>query len=203
MLPKWFREKHKDAYENMKLNGYSRLISNFDIYKTLKAVLENDYSSGVAKVSKNNPGVSLFQEIPESRDCDSAGIPAHWCICGKSQEIPTDDPRAIRAGEILIKTINNILNQDKRDLCIQYKDFTVKEAKLKLPSNDIAITLRTKPIVANFRSTIRLQDDELFITNIERLDTYARFVKCLEGGTQDQRELVPLTCVCKDSVNLP
>ncbi len=202
ILPPWMREKYKQSYNNLKLNGAHRMISAFDIYRTLKSVAFKQYNPiPNPKVDKNKPGIMLFSEIPESRDCEHAGIPAHWCVCGRAKEIPTDDPRAIKAGEILIKSINKILSNGGEDLCITYKDFIIMEAALKLPSNDITITLRTKPFAATFRTTIRLQDNELTITNLERLDTYSRFSKCIKTGN-DERALLPLSCICKDAVNL-
>ncbi len=197
IFPKWFQEKYKSSMDNLRLNGAKRLTTNFDIYKTLKGILNRDYSPpSLGTIDENSPGINLLSAIPETRGCKEAGAPEHWCACGSYITIPHDDPRAVKAGEVMIKGLNAIIKM-AQNKCVEYKEFTIIESKVKLPSQDISLTIRTTPVIANFRSTIRPNAKELIISNIERLDTYFHVVKCLEETKQ--HELLPMTCVCKDA----
>ena len=53
-------------------------------------------------------------------------------------------------------------------MCAEYKDFTVEEAKIKIPHNDtVTVIETTKPVFAVFRSTI-----QPVITAAEIMDEY-------------------------------
>ncbi|CDW60921.1 DUF229 domain containing protein, partial [Trichuris trichiura] len=77
ILPPWFEETFRTAVRNVVKNG-NRLTTPFDLHATLKSLL-NFPPPKVGNL--RNRGISLFSEIPESRDCANAGIPLHWCSC--------------------------------------------------------------------------------------------------------------------------
>ena len=189
----------------MKLNAQNRILSSFDGWRTLKAILNKEYIiPKQQKVEKHQLGMSIFSPIPETRDCVNAGIAEHWCACGSTKEIALHDPRAIKAGQILINSINGMLNEGNFNKCTLFRDFKVTDAKLIEPSNDIRISIKTEPIPADFRSTIKLQNQkDVIVTNIERLDLYERFVKCLKEEAHTSKfHILPLTCICKDSISI-
>ena len=143
-------------------------------------------------------GISLMQPIPESRDCKGAGIPSHWCSCGSYVSIHSDDKRCRKAGEILINSINSYTSH-AREKCVEYRDFTVKEAKIKMPNNAIMIVIETKYSNAHptFRSTIQLAETEPVITEIERIDTYGDQSMCIKQDKSTDMTLIKL-CLCKE-----
>ena len=163
----------------------------------MKSIIHNEIHSSTS-VDKSLPGLSFFWPIPEDRNCERAGIPEHWCACGSYVDIPHNDARARKVGELLIQSINQITTL-KEDLCIKYNDFVINDARMKLPSGDILVVIQTKPVIANFRASISIGASNPVITNIERLDKYAGVVKCL-ANTKHRDELLPKTCICKDAV---
>ena len=195
--PQVLKDKYSESYNNLVHNAKHRLVSPLDIWKTMKSIINNNIQPNPPN-ERSSPGMSFFSPIPEDRTCQQAGIPEHWCACGSYVEIPHSDPRARKVGDILVQSINKITSLQE-DLCIKYLDFTIKEARVKLPSNDILVVIRTRPVTANFRASISIGAENPVITTIERLDKYAGVVKCL-ANTTHRDELLPLTCICKDAV---
>ena len=60
-------------------NNQHRLITPFDLHETLHSVL--DIEEAKKPVNYSSRGISLLQEIPANRTCDSADIATHWCTC--------------------------------------------------------------------------------------------------------------------------
>lgn len=86
VFPKSFKSKYPLAIRNFKRNS-RRLTTHYDIYETLKDLVEiNENSLLNEKLKKRSNelmeragatlprGMSLFVEVPEQRTCDSAGI---------------------------------------------------------------------------------------------------------------------------------
>lgn len=78
LFPEWFLAKYPKFHKNLLINQY-RLTTPFDIFETLKEVLE--LSTGSPVVGRPSPGISLFMEIPVNRTCEDATISAHYCAC--------------------------------------------------------------------------------------------------------------------------
>ena len=193
--PKGLKNKYPQAYSNLLFNSKNRLTSHFDIWRTFRDILNKEFTKSSSQVEKTKYGISLMQPIPDERDCEGAGIPSHWCACGSYVTISSGDPRSHKAGEILVNSINAQLSQ-VGDVCLTYKDFTVVEAKLKVPSNDIEIIIETKPLKAVFRSSIRLTENQPIITAIERMDRYGEKSACIRGIRSTNMVLIKL-CICK------
>ena len=196
MPPKKFIEQYPQAYANLVFNAKNRLTSHFDVWRTAKYLINKEYlNSNTAEKTKY--GISLMEKIPEDRDCEGAGIPAHWCSCGSYVSISNKDPRAKKAGEILLNSINSYTSKF-RDMCFEYSDFTVKEAKVKMPNNDILVVIEMKMAGASpqFRSSIQLRENQPVITAIERLDSYGDQSMCIKHRLGSDMVLIKL-CVCK------
>ena len=161
-------------------------------------MIHKEHLKPSSQVEKTKYGISLMQPIPDERNCEGAGIPSHWCACGSYVTISNSDPRSHKAGEILVNSINAQLSQ-VGDVCLTYKDFTVVEAKLKVPSNDIEIIIETKPLKAVFRSSIRLTENQPIITAIERMDLYGQKSACLKENRSSDMVLLKL-CTCKSFI---
>ncbi|CAH1973518.1 unnamed protein product [Acanthoscelides obtectus] len=79
-VPSWFQQAFPEKYENLKKNS-RKLTSTYDFYMTLQDVLamSTDYQ---VKNSRACPScTSFFNEIPEVRSCQEAGLPDVWCAC--------------------------------------------------------------------------------------------------------------------------
>lgn len=85
VFPKSFKRKYPLAVRNFRRNS-RRLTTHFDVYETLKDIanLDGDVISN-DKVKKRSEdlkerggtmprGISMFNEIPNDRTCDYAGI---------------------------------------------------------------------------------------------------------------------------------
>ena len=196
--PKKLKEQFPEAYSNLVFNAQKRLTSHFDIWRTIQYVINKEYLT-YAKVKDVKYGISMMQPIPENRDCAGAGIPSHWCSCGSYVSISKDDKRCRKAGEILVNSINSYTSH-VREKCVQYRDFTVKEAKIKMPNNAITIVIETKYSHAanpTFRSTIQLGETEPVITDIERIDRYGDQSMCIKQDRSTDMILIKL-CLCKE-----
>ncbi len=206
IVPPWFRERHKKEYSALKLNGNHRLTSHFDLYTTLQYLLNKGYTSnsrGVeGYIDPSDIGVNLFTEISQERTCEKAGIHAHFCACGSQVSIPNTDPRAFKAGQLLINGINSIL-EETHGKCVRYEKFSVTSAYVMLPSQDIMVSIRTRPAQALLRSTVQLNGGKITLFGLERLEAYAPVTQCLAdhhdralaNGTVVRRRYA---CICKD-----
>jgi hypothetical protein len=72
-FPEWFRSKYREAFHNFRLNA-DRLTCPFDLHPTFLDILDFT-GAGIGNITKR--GISLFKEIPKSRNCVSAGIETH------------------------------------------------------------------------------------------------------------------------------
>ena len=201
--PQVFKEKYHNAFNALVFNANHRLTSQFDLYHTLKGVLHKDYLPGHKDTSTNSRyGTTLFRVLPPERTCDQAGIPSHYCACGRKIAISNNDRRALKAGKLLIKGINSIL-EGTQGKCVIYNKFTVTSANLVLPSNDIMLTIATRPERALLRATIRLSGGNVTLYGIERLDSYADVTSCVSGfqeeaAVRNGMERRVVACICKD-----
>ncbi len=199
-----FKEKYKTAFKALAFNAKHRMTSQFDLYHTLKSVLHNDYLLERADLASNSRyyGTSLLRVLPSGRTCEQAGIPSHYCACGSKVPISNSDPRALKAGELLIKGVNSVL-ESTQGKCVVYNKFRVTSANLVLPSNDIMLTIETRPERALLRATIRLSGGNITLFGIERLDSYADVTSCVSGfqeeaAVRDGMERRVVACICRD-----
>lgn len=104
-LPESIRTKFPRLDLNLNSNR-NKLLSPFDIYATLRHILN------YPDKKPENVGLSLFQNIPEDRDCAASGIPEHYCPCVQLRKIPTAHLHVRKAATGLVARINKILNAD-------------------------------------------------------------------------------------------
>ncbi len=201
IFPKWFREKYKAAYENLQFNGANRMTSQFDLYRTMRGILDKNFENPDSYYNpKKHFGVNLLAKIPEERTCEDAGVTSHFCACGSKTPISPTDPRALKAGQILVNGVNKLL-EGTNGACVSYKDFFVKEANLVFPKEDIMLTIQTRPVRAVLRTTISITGSDVTLFNIERLDAYAPVSSCMNdehAGYKDGELRRVVACVCKD-----
>ena len=203
ITPKWFQNKYKTAYNNLKFNGRERLTSHFDTYKTLKAIMNAEYKHPpeVSMVDEAHPGVSLFQPLPEWRGCREAGIPAHYCLCESFTPLPSDDPRIIQGATAIMNSLNQKL-EPAGDLCVKYTQFHVNISKITTTGDALSIILKTVPYPGNFRAYVKVAGGSYTVHDIERLDNYRDLSSCLDKLAEKRvfTHDTPLAsyCVCSD-----
>ncbi len=206
IVPPWFREKHKQEYSTLKFNSKHRLTSQFDIYTTLQYLLNKGYVTNTrgteGYTDPSTIGLNLFTEISQNRTCAKAGVEANYCACGSQVSIPNTDPRALKAGQLLINGINAFL-ETTNGKCVKYEKFVVTSAYTVLPTQDIMVSIRTRPAQALLRSTVQLNGGEITLFGLERLEEYTPVTQCLAdnndrslaNGTLVRRRYA---CICKD-----
>ena len=199
IFPKWFRERYTTTFENFKFNANERMTSQYDLYYTLKAILNKDFTNPHSQYDpESHYGMNLLAKVPESRTCDQAGVSSHFCVCGTKTKLKNTDPRAIKAGKIFISGVNKLLNSVK---CVRFKKFDVTEAYITYPKEDILLTIDTKPVRATFRTTLSLTGREVTLHDVERLEHYANVTSCLKEDKAKLQDGVVgkiLVCVCKE-----
>lgn len=146
-VPKWFREKYPNKYENLLINR-NRLTSPYDVHVTIKRLLDEDYDDGVSKpISKACPNcISLFEKVPWDRGCEEAGIEPQWCMCPNFKKLEVADPAAIEVGHYLFQYILN----------------RTKELMVKDKVDERLCAKRTfNKIVRSYRSIAQLNDSQV------------------------------------------
>ncbi|XP_015929493.2 uncharacterized protein [Parasteatoda tepidariorum] len=214
-IPKWFLKQHPDIERNFFVNQ-DRLITLFDIHATLKHLLHLDQDF---MEDKDEYGLSLFNEIPETRTCEDAEILQHWCPCTSFDPVPLNNLTVVNAAEEIVKHINKML-LPYADVCrtLEVKEITdalrglpndivlkfigqegvVENARIAIGQapptlGDYLITLRTQPGDAMFEGTVRY-DEENNITSvldISRINMYGKQSWCIDSPR------LKLYCYCK------
>lgn len=119
-FPDEFKREYPTAYDNFVENANGRLVTPFDIYRTLRHLIELQQGSAELPVppNPNHPkrALSLFTPISVNRSCADAYIEPHWCSCLQWTRLQQFDNRAIRAAITVTDQINR-LTVNYRDIC--------------------------------------------------------------------------------------
>lgn len=122
-FPERFQTAFPKEYKTFVTNSKGRLVTPFDINRTLRHILELQRGEGVPPPpNMRHPGraLSLFTAISENRSCANAYIEPHWCSCLQWTDIKSFDNRAIRAAITVTDHINK-LTLNFREICAQLK----------------------------------------------------------------------------------
>ena len=135
LFPKWFLEKYQHIHNALKVNS-RRLTSNFDIHETLLDILNRNFKFHSSRKA-HHKGTTLFAPVPFNRNCEEAGVPAHYCLCYPFKSLKISDKLAQIAGKHLLNNINTF-TQKARDLCVFYHSAKVLSAQVheKFLQND-------------------------------------------------------------------
>lgn len=85
MLPPWFADQ-ENRHKLMRINQ-QRLVTGLDLYRTLQGIRLAGQSTDTTWVDevedeRSKRGIDLqHSEVPETRNCIDAEIPATWCQC--------------------------------------------------------------------------------------------------------------------------
>ncbi|KAK5646627.1 hypothetical protein RI129_005091 [Pyrocoelia pectoralis] len=167
VLPKNYRYLYPEAFANIKRNIKS-LTSPFDLHETLKDLLD-PFSLKRTLISKrisnrkgNERSYSLFEPIPSTRTCETAGISAHHCTCQISTAINKSDSVVINAANFTVNYLNHQLHGYAG--CAKLTLSEIYSARIHSAGNDIksdiysddfTIMFRTVPGNGKFEATIR------------------------------------------------
>lgn len=175
-VPKWFQDKYKKEYENLKTNS-KKLTSTFDLYMTLQHLLELSNSNYSVTASKACPNCSsFFNELP-TRNCKEAGIPVEWCTCnGYLTPLHENEELVVNAVQYILSDIKNHLIRKKvNHLCEELSLVKVKSAgKSEYKDHEglhyLFLNFITKPF-ADFTVTLRYKENEnkILFNNIVRI----------------------------------
>lgn len=204
LLPEWFKDKHKPAWNNLILNQ-NRLTSQFDIYKTLADVLS--YPESIDGKSSNElsgrKGTSLFSKIPYSRTCAEANIPTNYCTCHEYSIIPKDGDIVKLMSRFILDRINSITKKF-RDLCSELRLQETLSASVRAGQSEslnnqgpsmYIISVQLVPGQGEFEAAVwydpRTKGTQL-IGDISRINMYNNQSHCVHHRN------LKYYCYCKD-----
>jgi len=87
-----------------------------DLYDTLKNLLELELNTEQIESLRNKRSTSLFKSIPASRNCDTAGVDPHWCLCLKRTELKVD-ASLVKIAQVFIEYLNEEILSGHLDNC--------------------------------------------------------------------------------------
>lgn len=213
-FPKWFLDSHAEIKNNLILNQ-GRLTTPFDLHEMFVDIYQ--MMSGNKKYIRTPYGISLFREISDTRNCKSAFILPHWCVCHDYKKLNLHSYMASRAAKAVIAAVNNITSQH-RSFCEELRLDVILDARVSKPENDllrykelkdgafentitferytdsyekIMVTVRTVPGKAEFESTVRKIRSDFKVFDVSRINIYGNQGDCVNDA--DLRKY----CFCK------
>ncbi|KAH8263475.1 hypothetical protein KR044_009337 [Drosophila immigrans] len=202
LYPPWLKQRFPQAMANLELNA-KRLTTHFDLHATLLHLLDmrqlrapqlQMQADELRDIDSTLPrGISLFLPVPVERNCEQAGIAAHWCTCHQREELPTNDGRVQRAARYLVRLINDrlVAHSQCRTLYLN----SILQAFIAAPHRkllkdldtdyavDITLRLQTKPGLGVFESTVRMSGYASALTGtISRINLYGSQSYCINDS---------------------
>lgn len=200
LFPPWFKEKYPEAWKNLNTNT-QRLVSNFDFHVTLGDILARAYENNFTSMPTMPHGQSLFQEIPDNRNCEDATIPEHYCTCERSKQVEANHPRLRKAAEFVVNQLNygmeafpgciklHVADVVRGRLGQNRKGVRPDEAKTKT----ISVVFTTLPGNANMEATVRQYEDNFELTaDVSRINKYGNQSHCISDPFYARY------CYCRD-----
>lgn len=200
-LPANFKKAFPHLYKNLQ-NNSNRLTSPFDVHKTLGHILDLN-----SEPDKSGIGLSLLQNIPETRTCTEAGISPEWCMCNMYVEIDTSEMIVKQAATVIVSEINQRVKEDSQgDLCVELKLSTIVDAyllqKTRREVGEITqayrVSVRTEPGHAHFDAHLA-HNEETKSMSVQGLIT--RQTRYHEQSHCVQHPITKLYCFCKDMLS--
>lgn len=129
-IPTWLKKERPDIVQALEANK-NKLTSPFDIYMTLKNILEFSkpelenfppyYAAGCQLCQ------SLFKEVKIERSCNMAGIPVEFCSCENNGEF-CDKKMSFEIGNIVINHINAMIRKHNKNSKVLCRYIDIKSA---------------------------------------------------------------------------
>ncbi|EDO40187.1 predicted protein, partial [Nematostella vectensis] len=136
-FPDWFRVKYPKFSSNLAENT-QRIISPLDVHATFMHILKYPHNPSKSDLTR---GTSLFEHIPESRECIHAGIPDHFCPCVIWKPVPTAHPHVQLGAHLTLHQINKLLTQrnEVKSLCHGLELDQILNAVQELPNKKMVL----------------------------------------------------------------
>ncbi|KAK2140947.1 hypothetical protein LSH36_1199g00017 [Paralvinella palmiformis] len=132
-FPERFKIQYPHLIKNLMKNR-KRLTTPFDIYETLKSVL-NIYNAE-KPIKYSDRGISLLNVIPANRTCTSAEIELNWCTCMEIENISVTDKTVQQAATFAVSYINKLLYVIK-EKCYELTLKYILDAKKAYPNEQV------------------------------------------------------------------
>ncbi|ALC40374.1 maker619 [Drosophila busckii] len=194
LYPSWLDAAFPLAMSHLRSNAHS-LVTTFDLHVTLKDILLLPLlgdrhvaarADALSKLDSQLPrGISLFLPIPQQRDCQTAGILSEYCSCHKLSSMASADPRAQRAAQYMVKSINKLISNEP--LCQRLRLQRLEVAYLYDSANnqrefEVKVRLFTRPGGGQFEGTTRFLDNTLALNgDIQRTNKYGNQSYCIQN----------------------
>lgn len=166
VLPNWFKNRFPNFYKSLYTNR-NRLITPFDIFKTLKHLMDiQNYSN------EKGRGLSILREISLNRTCENADILPHWCTCATEEHLSITDEVVIEVANKFTEKLNEKLADFKQCEILKLKK--VISATKIIPSDDILKYIKTSHV-----------EDKHEIKFGDRVSTYIDYQLMLQTSPGD------------------
>ncbi|KAH8273935.1 hypothetical protein KR044_004404, partial [Drosophila immigrans] len=205
-VPPWYRQKYPEVARALDLNR-RQLSSPFDLNLAFKHLLQMLHPRLRFYQQECSACVSLFNVLPQNRNCRQAGIPEHWCSCEPYKQVPQTE-REQELARLVVYRMNQYLvkrNHEKQCYHLKIRKLLLVERRqyfnddgLEVPSADRLDTYRlkftTKPNGGLFRATLSASEDASMVVVheefISRLNSYRKDAHCI------QDRLAKKFCAC-------
>jgi hypothetical protein len=209
--------KNTDLARNARRNR-DKLISFFDIYKTLKHFLyyhqnhqkSDDDSFGQSFWNvRSLRGLSLFKEIPSNRSCRDALISNRFCNCFKQnlitiEQLQLETGQSLSSIEMVIIDHINSMTAKYQHLCEMYRNiekFVTINKSFKNNSIVYKLTIIMEKFHSWFDVTLNWESNKSYLTiygDSVRLDAYGNQADCLNSQLNDNSiSKIKNFCYCK------
>lgn len=195
ILPDWFKKKYPQVIMNLKGNS-RKLTTPYDIHETLKAIIDEDYSTDPIF----RRGISLFRSIPSNRTCSVAGISIHLCTCHTFVPVNVKNLTVIYAAQYVLTHIRTLLKG--RSECASLVLAKISSAtalddgfvKRQTKKNHYSVVFQTQPGGGVFEATVgcgNCFDDFEMAGPISRHNLYKYQCGCIDDA------VLKMYCFCK------
>lgn len=193
-IPEWYKSAHDKDYTNL-LNNADKLVSPFDVYKTLSHVLHGDDMKEPLGCETCH---SLLDEVPSDRSCADAGVSPHWCACHDLVELPVSRSTTEYWAQLVVDAINTKIEQDRElelgYICAALRVRDVLYMRKKLNATEYVVGVQTEPGGAHFEATVVLKRGyvDRVEDSISRLNEYGTESHCAKKPSSK------IFCYCVD-----
>lgn len=197
-FPEWFYKLHPNIKSNIEYNAHAHILTTpFDIYETLKDILEANYN-GVQRHFTSRSQSHLYK-LPTNRTCKTASVPDKWCTCLQKTELDQKGDLAFNVSAFVVNHLNFIL-ENASDLCqkiklskilyVQKINFDkIAEGENVTLLDTFRVGIKTNPFNATFEAIVRANSTNgKFISYVDgdiiRTSYLAGLSDCVNNNTK-------------------
>ncbi|XP_070390755.1 uncharacterized protein [Dermacentor albipictus] len=200
VFPPWFLQQNPRFATALKLNQ-RRLATHFDMHATLLQLLE----SGMPRTVTRH-GQSLLHELPVTRTCADASVPAQFCACVETEAFAVNHPLSLKVAHFVVASVNTLVGQQLNGKCAPWALKSVLAIRFyprgvvakvgNTTDSDYWVKLSVAPGDALFEAVVRHSVDWKtstfsLVQQADRLDWYSSHSHCARGSRWEKY------CYCK------